>query len=126
MAIDTAKRRDIMETKKIHISEKRQITIPKKFFVMLGFDTEAECVVRGNELVLRPARQNRDGAFAEELLADLIREGYSGEELLCEFKRRQKQIRPAVDAMLEEAKRAAASETEYMTYQEIFDEEDNV
>ena len=56
----------------------------------------------------------------------MIREGYSGEELLCEFKRRQKQIRPAVDAMLEEAKRAAASETEYMTYQEIFDEEDNV
>ena len=32
-----------MEMKKISISEKRQITIPQKFFTMLGFDTEAEC-----------------------------------------------------------------------------------
>ena len=125
MATDTAARRETIETKRIHISEKRQITIPKKFFIMLGFDTEAECVVRGNELVLRPARENRDGAFSEEVLADLIREGYGGEELLCEFKRRQRQIRPAIDAMLKEAERAAASETEYMTYQEVFDEEDN-
>lgn len=42
-----------MEMKKVSISAKRQITIPQKFFTMLGFDTEAECMVRGNELVIR-------------------------------------------------------------------------
>ncbi len=31
-----------MEIKKLSISAKRQITIPQKFFTMLGFDTEAE------------------------------------------------------------------------------------
>ena len=31
-----------MEMKKVSISAKRQITIPQKFFTMLGFDAEAE------------------------------------------------------------------------------------
>ena len=43
-----------MESKKVSISSKRQITIPQKFFTLLGFNTEAECIMRGNELVLRP------------------------------------------------------------------------
>ena len=34
-----------MEMKKVSISAKRQITIPQKFYAMLGFDTEAECMV---------------------------------------------------------------------------------
>lgn len=50
-----------MEIKKVSISAKRQITIPQKFFTMLGFDTEAECMVRGNELVIRPAKANSGG-----------------------------------------------------------------
>lgn len=33
----------LMEMKKVSISAKRQITIPQKFFFMLGFDAEAEC-----------------------------------------------------------------------------------
>ena len=41
-----------MESKKVSISSKRQITIPQKFFTLLGFNTEAECIMRGNELVL--------------------------------------------------------------------------
>ncbi len=48
--------------KKVSISTKRQITIPLKFFTMLGFDTEAECMVRGNELVLRPVRIMREAS----------------------------------------------------------------
>lgn len=46
-----------MESKKVSISSKRQITIPQKFFTLLGFNTEAECIMRGNELVLRPLKK---------------------------------------------------------------------
>ena len=74
-----------MEIKKVSISAKRQITIPQKFFAMLGFDTEAECMVRGNELVIRPVRTNTGGEFAEQILADLIASGYSGNDLLEGF-----------------------------------------
>lgn len=109
-----------MEIKKVSISAKRQITIPQKFFVMLGFDTEAECMVRGNELVIRPAKTNTGGEFAEQILADLIGKGYSGNELLQHFKRAQSQIRLAVEKMIEEAEKVAVSESEYEPYDDVF------
>lgn len=80
-----------MEIKKVSISPKRQITIPQKFFTILGFDTEAECIMRGNELVLRPVRTNTGGEFAEQILADLIAHGYGGNELLERFKKARSQ-----------------------------------
>ncbi|MCM1144205.1 MAG: AbrB/MazE/SpoVT family DNA-binding domain-containing protein [Blautia sp.] len=113
-----------MEVKKVSISAKRQITIPQKFFAMLEFDTEAECMVRGNELVIRPTKTNTGGEFAEQILADLIGQGYSGNELLQHFKQAQRQVRPAVEKMLDEAERVAAAESEYASYEDVFGGED--
>lgn len=113
-----------METKKLSISAKRQITIPQKFFTMLGFDTEAECTVRGNELIIRPSKTNTGGEFAEQILADLIARGYSGNDLLERFKRAQKQVRPAVEAMFMDAEQTASSESGYISYEDVFGTED--
>ena len=109
-----------MEMKKVSISAKRQITIPQKFFTMLGFDTEAECMVRGNELIIRPAKTNTGGEFAEQILADLIGQGYSGDELLKHFKQTQSKVSPAVEEMIGEAKRAAASIYGYESFDDVF------
>lgn len=113
----------IMDIKKVSISAKRQITIPQKFFTLLGFDDEAECVVRGNELVIRPVRNNSGGEFAEQILADLIAEGLSGDELLKKFKETQKKVRPAVEEMLDDASKAAMSEGGFETYSDVFGSE---
>ena len=113
-----------MEMKKLSISAKRQITIPQKFFTMLGFDTEAECTVRGNELVIRPVRTNTGGEFAEQILADLIANGYSGNDLLERFKKAQGQVHPAVEAMLVDAEQVAFSESGHISYEDVFDTED--
>ena len=113
-----------MESKKVSISSKRQITIPQKFFTLLGFNTEAECIMRGNELVLRPVKENNSGEFAEQILADLIRQGYSGEELLEKFKQTQRKIRPAVEAMLSEADRVAESKSGGYSLEDVFGTED--
>lgn len=113
-----------MESKKVSISSKRQITIPQKFFTLLGFNTEAECIMRGNELVLRPVKENTSGEFAEQILADLIRQGYSGEELLEKFKQAQRKIRPAVEAMLSEADRVAESKSGGYSLEDVFGTED--
>ena len=109
-----------MEIKKLSISSKRQITIPQKFFTMLGFDTEAECTVRGNELVIRPVRTNAGGEFAEQILADLIAQGYSGNDLLNRFKEAQGQVRLAVEAMLLDAEQAASSKAGHISYEDVF------
>lgn len=113
-----------MDMKRVAISSKRQITIPLKFFKMIGFDKEAECIVRGNELVIRPVKENTGGEFAEQILADLILKGYSGNELLIEFKKAQSQIRPAVEAMILDADRAAKGEIETYSYDDVFVSED--
>ena len=64
------------------------------------------------------------GEFAEQILSDLIAEGFSGQELLDEFKTRQAKVRPAVEAMLEAAKAAASGTGEYSTYDDIFGSEE--
>ena len=78
----------------------------------------------GDELIVRPARMVQSGGeFSEQILAELIKEGKSGDELLAAFKERQKKIRPAVEKTLEEAERIAAGEAEYSTYADIFGED---
>ena len=113
-----------MESKKVSISSKRQITNPPKFLTHLGYYTEAECNMRGNELILRPVKENTSGEFAEQILADLIRQGYSGEELLEKFKQAQRKIRPAVEAMLAEADRVAESKSGGYSLEDVFGTED--
>ena len=124
MPVALRKGKNSMDIKKITISAKRQITIPQKFFSMLGFDTEAECLVRGNELVIRPVETGTGGEFAEQILADLIVQAYSGDELLMRFRKAQSQVRPAVEAVIGEAGRVAKSETAYVSYADIFGAED--
>lgn len=113
-----------MNRKTIRISEKRQLTIPQKFFEALGFSTEAECILRGNEIVLRPVREQGGGEFAEQILADLIAQGFSGDQLLTEFKKMQKKVRPAVEAMLTQAEQAARGESESSSYEVVFGTEE--
>lgn len=113
-----------MNRKTIRISEKRQLTIPQKFFEALGFSTEAECILRGNEIVLRPVKEQGGGEFAEQILADLIAQGFSSDQLLTEFKKMQRKVRPAVEAMLTQAEQAARGESESSSYEDVFGTEE--
>lgn len=91
-----------MEKKRIRISSKRQVTIPAKYYDGLGLSDEVDCIYADNMLILLPVKQE-DSAFAEEILADLIQQGYTGETLLSEFKRINRQIRPVIEQIIEEA-----------------------
>ncbi|MFR6220276.1 MAG: AbrB/MazE/SpoVT family DNA-binding domain-containing protein [Enterocloster bolteae] len=95
-----------MERKIISISSKRQVTIPQKYFELLGFDDEAECILQDGGVFIRPVRIGGN-EFAEQILADLIAEGYSGTELLERFKEQSRKVRPAVENMIAEADRIA-------------------
>lgn len=81
-------------------------------------------MVRGNELIIRPAKTNSGGEFAEQILADLIAQGYSGDDLLAQFKKAQREVRPAVENLLVETEQAARSKSEYSTYEDIFSTEE--
>ena len=112
------------DQKRVTITSKRQFTIPQKFFSELGFGKEAICTMGDGMLIIEPADPQSVEEFSEQILADLIAEGYSGDELLIEFKSRRKKIRPAVEALLEAAQDAAAGKGDYSDYQDIFGDEE--
>ena len=124
MSVVTLKGKQKMDKKRLSISSKRQITIPQKYFMELGFENEAECFVRNDELVIRPVALDDTGEFAEQILTDLIKDGYTGEELLQEFKKARKQIRPAIQLMKEDALKVAEGELDYESLEDVFGSED--
>ena len=109
--------------KRISVSQKRQITIPIDFFNAIGVGAEVECYLRDNALIIRPVREE-SGAFDEEILADLIAQGLSGNELLAKFKEARKEVRPAMERLLDEAVRAAAGTSPASTLEDVFGAED--
>lgn len=118
-----AVRGNSMERKIISVSGKRQVTIPQKYFEALEFGNEAECILQNNSIVIRPIHANTGGDFSEQILADLIAQGLSGQELLAKFKSLSNKIAPAVDRLLSEAN-MIAKEKSGATMAEIFGAED--
>lgn len=113
--------RDHMNRKIISVSQKRQITIPLKFFKQLGLENEVECFVQDDALVIRPFRSEQDG-FSVEILKELVEQGLSGKELVQQFEVKTKNIRTAIEKMTAEAERIAAGEIPAATFNDIFGE----
>lgn len=92
----------LAERKIISVSTKRQVTIPQKFFDLLGFQHEAECILKDDGIFIRPIHMG-GREFAENILEELIAQGYSGKELLEKFKEQNRRVRPAVVQLIAEA-----------------------
>ena len=114
----------VAEQKRVTITSKRQFTIPQKFYEALDFGRDALCTLGQGMLIIQPAPPSTGGGeFAEQILADLIAEGYTGQDLLDEFKTRQAKVRGTVEAVLEAAKAAAHGDGESYSYDDVFGEE---
>lgn len=103
--------RSPMEKRRLRISSKRQLTIPVKYFEGMGLTNEVDCIYANNMLIIKPPR-DEGSAFAEEILSDLINQGYSGQKLLTEFRRINRQIRSAIEKPIEEADSFAKAASE--------------
>jgi len=117
------KKHDPMDRKIISISKKRQITIPLKYYRHLGLDHELECTLEDGAIVLRPLKRE-PSEFSTEILKDLISQGYSGDELVQKFEEESKDIKKAVDRMLEEADAIAEGKKDGEHFRDLFDSED--
>ena len=113
-----------MLKKRISVSQKRQITIPIEFFNSVGIDKEVECYVQNNSIVIRPVLES-SGEFDEQILADLISQGFAGQELLNKFRETRCQIRPAVTRLLDEARLAVTEQGPGATYEDVFGPEED-
>ena len=106
----------------ISITSDRQFTIPEKYFTTLGFRNEAECFFQDGGFFIRPLQNTISGEFAEQIFADLISQGYEGQELLKKFKEKSLAVRPAVKMLIEEADAFAKTGEGYVPMEELFGE----
>lgn len=113
----------LMKPKRISVSSKRQITIPKEFYDELKIVDEVICQVIDGELVIKPVAETID--FSHLILRELINEGYeAGEELLQEFAYRKSAMKPALQEMItSERNHKVYSSTEDF-FKELEDEND--
>lgn len=116
--------RKIMKPKRISVSSKRQITIPLEYCKALNIENEVECIIKDDSIIIRPVINNTQDNFADLILEDLIKEGYKGEKLLNEFRKRKKQIQNAINDIKDEADKVAEDEAPYSTIEEVFKEEE--
>ena len=112
---------DAVLRKRISVSQKRQITIPIEFYNKLGIENEVECFVQNNQIIIRPAQDR--GEFDEQILADLLSQGFSGNELLSKFKKARRNVRPAIENLLFEAQQVAEGKVEYYTLSDLAEDD---
>ncbi len=116
------KKSDI-KPKRISVSGKRQITIPLEFCKALNIENEVECIMKDNSIIIRPIVDTSQDNFADFILEDLIKEGYKGQKLLEEFKKRKAEIRYAIENVKNETSKVAEDEAQYSVIEEVLKEE---
>ena len=123
MSVETLRDKSIKKVKRITVSSKRQISIPKEFYDAIGLGNEITIELLNNRLVIRPVREESED-FSEEILSDLIDEGYKGEELKAAFAERRAMLTSAVDNLIEEARNSKSYESFEDMLEDTVDEED--
>lgn len=110
---------DQKKIKRATVSSKRQVTIPKKFHDALGMKDEAMWELHEDHLVLKPAREEF-GDFSAEILDDIIKEGFTGDDISHEFRHRKAQLGGAVSSLITETR----EKEERTTIDDIFGDDD--
>ena len=123
MAISLVERDHMKESKIIRVSKKRQITIPLEFFEDLDLGAEVECSLENGSIVIRPLLRHVSDEFVVNILEDLVAKGFSGDELVRQFKIEQANFRGAIRRMAEDVDKIAEGSIPSATFEDIFDSE---
>jgi len=113
-----------MTRKKIGVSAKRQMTIPKQFYDELQLENEVLCEMVDDSLIISAVKKELD--FSEDILEDLIREGYeAGDELIQEFTYRKNKLSDAAQRILDEERDYITYDSVDKLFDDIMDEDDH-
>lgn len=108
-----------IDRKVIRISNKRQITIPLKYYETLDLGQEVECVLEENQIILKPV-QNQSFDYSVEILKELVAEGYEGTDLIYAFKNKSNQINQAGATLMDEAEAIGKGDQQGASFQDVF------
>ena len=110
-------KKSLLEKKIVAVSDKRRVTIPKKFYNRLNFGKQVECFTRGNELVFRSVG-NDD--FSDLIAVDLKAQGIDEKVLPAKLSETKTELRESLNLMIADAKKVAHGEVESASFGDIF------
>ena len=110
-----------MKTKKISVSEKRQITIPKEFFDALNIGKEIECSIANNCIIIKPVVDTSLDEFSEYILKDILNDGIANENILNEFKKRKEKLKKAAKKYNADIDKAIDNQDNLICAEDVFD-----
>ena len=119
--MSVVERRNV-DRKIISVSRKRQITIPLKFYEQANLGNEVECYVENGAVVIRPLPSDT-GEFAEEILKDLVAQGFSGNELVRKFAEQRGNLKKAIGRARDEADEIASGKRKGASVTDVFGKE---
>ncbi|MBT9173052.1 MAG: hypothetical protein DDT21_01442 [Syntrophomonadaceae bacterium] len=90
--------------KMVRVTNKRQLTIPKKYFEALHIGEQVRCYMQGEKLVIEPAAADEFWDFTSDILKELVAENFTGADLLREFEARKEKAARRLERMVEEAR----------------------
>lgn len=102
---------DIIKTRKQ--GNTVMVTVPKSFHVPAGVTLRPKLTDKG--IFYEFVNDDTFFDFDENILKDLVSEGFEGESLIQQFKKRKKEIPVAMDKMISEAE----TDTKPMTQKKI-------
>ena len=120
-----ARKESGMNSRIIRVSDKRQITIPLKYYKSLGINDQVECFLDNGTLVIRPLSRDSN-EFSVEILKDLMAQGFVGDELIRKFSEQNMSIRKAVHSLLEEADDIASGQKPSASMADVFGDKGDV
>lgn len=85
------------------------VTVPKSFHVPAGVTLKPKLTDRG--IFYEFVNDDAFFDFDEDILKDLVAEGFEGKELISQFKQRKKKLPAAMEKMIGEAENDAATMT---------------
>ena len=107
------------ESRIINVSQKRQITLPLKYYQALGLGDQVECSFEDGAIIIRPISKN-GGEFSVEILKDLVAQGLSGDELIAKFTEQSQRIKTAIGQMLKDADDLVIGKSKSASVSDIF------
>lgn len=110
--------------RRVRVSQQRQLSIPKDFYQALGLSDEAVLEFTGKEIIIRPATFE-EVDFSEDILQDLITQGFSGQELLQQFKKAKSQVPAALHALEQETLQQPVIQGSLGDYLDALEDEDD-
>ncbi len=91
--------------KKVNVSPKRQITIPKEIFDRMEIcHNKVQVYLEGRRMVVEPVASNDElFDFTEQILLKLQKEGYKGKKLAEKLAEQKHMVEKALGQMIKEA-----------------------